>query len=131
MDDIIERVKRHEGFRSHVYKDTLGNYTIGYGHLLTDLTKKQAEAILVDDLFIAESLLLHRAPYVIQLPLVVQGVFVEMVFQLGKRFFQFKKMQTAARQSDWKTVADETLNSKWAKQTPNRAAELADLVRSA
>ena len=30
----------------------------------------------------------------------------------------------------WKKAADEMLDSRWAKQTPNRAKELSDIIGS-
>ena len=35
FEELKERIKEHEGFRSYVYKDSLGFATIGYGHLVT------------------------------------------------------------------------------------------------
>ena len=34
MDDLKARIKKHEGFRDVMYKDSLGFATIGYGHLI-------------------------------------------------------------------------------------------------
>jgi len=31
---------------------------------------------------------------------------------------------------DWEKAADEMLDSKWAKQTPGRAKEMSDIIRS-
>ena len=31
---------------------------------------------------------------------------------------------------DWNRAADEMLDSRWAKQTPNRANELSEIVRN-
>ena len=35
-DKLIERVKKHEGFETKPYKDTVGKLTIGYGRNLED-----------------------------------------------------------------------------------------------
>ena len=32
--DLMERIKKHEGFVPKIYKDSLGFATIGYGHLV-------------------------------------------------------------------------------------------------
>jgi lysozyme len=34
------------------------------------------------------------------------------------------------KERDYKKAADEMLDSRWAKQTPNRAKELAEIMRS-
>ena len=40
-----------------------------------------------------------------------------------------EKMIANMENKNWKGAADEMLDSKWAKQTPNRANRLADIVR--
>jgi lysozyme len=58
----INFLKRHEGYRDRAYKDSNGNYTIGYGHKIVAgdglgpnsvLTTGQAEALLLRDLVTA------------------------------------------------------------------------------
>ena len=46
---------------------------------------------------------------------------------LGSSLKGFKK---AIKEEDWDTAADEMLDSKWAKQTPERANELSSIIRS-
>ena len=36
METVKNSIKKHEGFRNKVYKDTLGKRTIGYGHLCVE-----------------------------------------------------------------------------------------------
>ena len=35
---FIENIKAHEGFRDHIYKDSVGKATIGYGFLVAALS---------------------------------------------------------------------------------------------
>jgi lysozyme len=57
-----------------------------------------------------------------------QGVLTEMVFQMGVNgVSKFKKFLIAANNHDWAAAAEEMLDSKWAKQTPERAKSLAKL----
>ena len=35
-DKLLESVKKHEGFRDHVYLDSLSKRTVGYGHLCVE-----------------------------------------------------------------------------------------------
>ena len=46
-----------------------------------------------------------------------------------KGWSNFKKAIANMIDKDWKGAATEMLDSKWAKQTPNRANRLADIVR--
>jgi len=49
-----------------------------------------------------------------------------MGFQLGVRgLLNFRRMWTALEQKDYAMAAEEALDSRWAEQTPNRAAEVA------
>ena len=34
--NVKESIKKHEGFRTKVYLDTLGKRTVGYGHLCVE-----------------------------------------------------------------------------------------------
>jgi len=52
----LDFIKQHEGFRSKVYKDSAGNPTIGYGHLIKPgeksdkgITQEAATALLAED----------------------------------------------------------------------------------
>ena len=42
---------------------------------------------------------------------------------------KFKKALHAMQMFQWKLAADELLDSRWAKQTPNRAKELSNIIR--
>ena len=39
-------------------------------------------------------------------------------------------MLSALEKKDFQTAADEMMDSRWAKQTPNRAKELSETMRS-
>ena len=59
-----------------------------------------------------------------------QTVLLNMCFQLGlTRFRTFKKMLAALRADDFKTAAEEMLDSKAAKQTPERYKRFSDVMR--
>ena len=63
---------------------------------------------------------------------VAEEIIIEMVFQLGKTgVSKFKNMWKALSALEYSTAASEMLDSRWAKQTPNRAqtmsAEMAAL----
>jgi lysozyme len=59
-------------------------------------------------------------------------IVIEMVFQLGETgVSKFKNMLKALEEGpDYKTAATEMLDSRWAKQTPNRAKEMSGHMRS-
>ena len=129
---LIERLKVNEGFRSRVYQCTQGFDTIGYGFAIKDLelTEKEAEHLLGNRVSQKHFHLLDNLYWYSDMPPEVQGVILEMVYQLGfSGFKKFKKAISNMKSKDWKGAATEMLDSRWAKQTPNRANQLADIVR--
>ena len=97
---------------------------------------------MVLDEDIAEEILLRKVEDLIvrvrnkfewldSVPPAVQGVLVEMSYQMGVTgVSKFKKALHAMQMFQWKIAADELLDSRWAKQTPNRAKELSDIIRN-
>ena len=64
------------------------------------------------------------------MPPEVKGVIIEMCYQMGfAGFCKFKKAISNMQDKNWKEAANEMLDSLWAKQTPERANRLSDIVR--
>ena len=129
---LIERLKVNEGFRSRVYKDHLGFDTIGYGFAIKDLelTEKEAEYLLANRVSQKHLHLLDNLDWYKDMPPEVQGVILEMVYQMGfSGFNKFKKAIANMKDHNWKAAADEMLDSRWHRQTPKRSEQLADIVR--
>ena len=142
MDRLLQSVKKHEGYRNKVYLDTLGKRTVGVGHLCVEdfwednkeYEEKFLLTILEHDLksaIKASQRLCSKCPDIDDL---AKEIIVEMVFQLGETgVSKFKNMWKALEQSppEYSVAASEMLDSRWAKQTPNRAkamsAEMAGL----
>ena len=58
-------------------------------------------------------------------------IIIEMVFQLGMTgVSKFKNMWKALSEHNYTGASYEMLDSKWAKQTPNRAKSMAELMKS-
>jgi len=138
-NDLKARIKKHEGYRDTIYKDSLGFSTIGYGHLVlqTDryekgvtYRKKDLEKVFDTDFNTAKS----NANQLIEgLPIhhKAKCVIIEMVFQLGMGgVSKFKKMWKALKQNNYQIASEEMLDSRWAKQTPKRAEELSNVMKS-
>lgn len=139
MTDAKSLIKRQEGLRLTPYRDTLGNLTIGYGHLINEacerfpdpLTELQAETLFIEDFRRAS----HRCELLIpgydELDEVRQAVLLSMAFNLGiKGLLRFQRFLEELRLGHWERAADEMLRSKWAGQVGNRATELADMMRA-
>ena len=138
-DDLKARIKEHEGFRDQVYKDSLGFATIGYGHLVlpndpyeegVTYSKEDLEKVFDGDFNTACS---NANQLIKDLPLHHQAkcVLIEMVFQLGiGGVSKFKNMWKALGEGDYQTASEEMLDSRWAKQTPKRATDLSNVMKS-
>ena len=71
-------------------------------------------------------------PFVKDLPESVKDVVVEMCYQMGLTgFMKFKKTIAFLRLGKFNEASVEMCNSKWYRQTPNRARKLAKIVREA
>ena len=122
---VVDDIKKFEGFSGNVYKDFLGFDTIGYGTKLP-LSETEATMLLKHRLSIAKCELLAYKPNVSTLNKEAQDILLNMVYQIGiGGIMKFKKMWKALDEEDYSTAAKEMLDSLWAKQTPNRAEELA------
>jgi len=142
MDRLLASVKKHEGYRNKVYLDTLGKRTVGVGHLCVEEfwedDKEYEEKFLMDILEAdlqnaikgAKDLMAEHG--CMDIDEVAEEIIIEMIFQLGKTgVSKFKNMWKALSGLDYTTAAMEMLDSRWAKQTKNRAeamsAEMAAL----
>jgi len=138
VNELKERIKKHEGFRDVIYKDSLGFATIGYGHLVlpTDdfvegqqYSKEVLDAVFDKDFQNAQD---NANKLIGDIPLVYQAkeIICEMVFQLGiGGVSKFKNMWKALEDGDYHTASVEMLDSRWAKQTPSRAESLSNIMK--
>ena len=62
---------------------------------------------------------------------VAEEIIIEMIFQLGKTgVSKFKNMWKALSSLEYPVAASEMLDSRWAKQTPNRAQAMSAQMAS-
>ena len=131
---LLDNIKESEGFRSTVYKCTAGHDTIGYGFAIKDLhlTKDDCDIILERKIAELKIRVNNKFPFLADLPEEVQDVVIECCYQLGvSGFSNFKKTIEYLMQKDFENAGIEMLDSRWAKQTPNRAKKLSDIVKYA
>ena len=141
-DELAGSVKLSEGFRDHIYKDTEGFATIGWGHKVVHednfeegktYTKEELQEVFDKDLNKAIGLArqLMEENNVRDLPTTAQHTITEMCFQLGKSgVSKFRNMWNALQNRDFNTASLEMLDSKWNRQTPNRCKKLSDQMKS-
>jgi lysozyme len=135
MDKLLESVKRHEGYRNKVYLDTLGKRTVGVGHLCVEDFwedgKEYEEDFLMGILEKDLQSAIDQADDMckdLKISSDAKIIIIEMIFQLGGTgVSKFRKMWQALQQDppDYAEASVQMLDSRWAKQTPNRAQEMA------
>jgi len=130
---LLAQLKRHEGLRLMLYRDSLGYTTIGYGHNLdtTPISTRAADRILRDDAEAAVRAVRRIMPWTSKLIAPRFAVLVDMAFNLGLDGLRgFVRFLQYAEQGYWDGAAREMLNSKWATQVGDRATRLATQMRA-
>ena len=127
-----ERIKRHEGLRLTPYQDSEGHWTVGYGFLMENpISLEVAEMMFEDSLRYAEAAFQELSPWLRKdIGETRISVLIEMIFQLGLGgVLGFRKMLMALSVGDYSWAADEILDSKAARQCPDRFREYATLMK--
>ena len=128
MDNLIDQLKRDEGWVHTAYRDQLGFLTIGCGHNLDakGLSDRAIQIILEDDIADAKSGLMGKWPWMRNLSPARLGAMINLAFNLGSGGLgTFKKFLKAAESGAWETAANELLDSKYAAQVGERARRIA------
>lgn len=135
----IQRLKAQlisdEGLRLKPYHCTRNKLTIGIGRNLEDVGISEAEAhfLFENDVRRVEASV-QKDPDIgaiyMRLDERRQEAILNMCFQLGLSGLKaFRKMWAALAVRDYERAYTEALDSKWARQTPNRARRAADILR--
>jgi lysozyme len=141
LKTLIAELRRDEGVRYSPYKDTKGVLTVGVGHNLAahplpagwkyPLNDIQVNSLLDDDLESVFHDLDADLPWWTDLSDVRQRALANFVFQLGiNKALGFTKSLPLIRQGKYTAAADNMLLSDWAKQTPNRAKRVTQMIRT-
>lgn len=132
IDRLAKQLRKHEGVKSQLYRDTVGKYTIGVGHNLSDngISDLIIDALLDEDITIALSSLEKCLPDYESHSEDVQIALADLMFNIGgNRFAGFKKMLAALDSRNYTLAAAELLDSRYAKQVGDRALNNARLIR--
>ena len=130
---LIDEIKKHEGFRSTVYQCSEGYDTIGYGFAIKDLVldKDIADTILERKLNYLQKKIASKFGWFYNSPDKVKDVVTNMCYQIGlSGFSKFRKTIYYLETEQYEEASEEMLDSLWAKQTPRRAKELSEVIRS-
>ncbi len=146
MGDLLRRLlQRDEGCKLVPYLDSLGYWTIGYGHLIDrrkggklpdwikafPILQDEADHLLVTDIVEKQNRLAQSWPGVDEMSELAQTVLVSMAFQLGVGgVLLFRQTLAALEDGRWADAAKAMRDSKWYAQTPKRAERLAMTIET-
>lgn len=143
--------RKFEGLRLHVYKDTVGKSTIGYGHNLQggndrhinqlglnknllingsrDLTLQEANDLFDLDYENALNDAKKLCPRLDSMPQVIKYVLGDLSFNMGYTTLStFKRTLAAFNEGRWDDAADALKVSKWYIQTGNRGRTIVNAL---
>ena len=132
---LKQQLIRHEGIVPHAYQDHLGFWTIGVGRLIDKdrgggLSPDEIEYLLNNDIERVHYQLTKRIAFWDRLTSSQQQALCNMAFQLGVNgLLGFRRMLHALELGNKAMAEAEALDSKWARQTPNRAREVAAMLK--
>ena len=141
LERLLESVKKHEGYRNKVYLDTLGKRTVGVGHLCVEDfwedDKEYEEYFLMEILQKDLQEAIRGAKELMEehgcadIDERAEEILIEMVFQLGMTgVSKFRNMWKCLSELNYLGASFEMLDSRWAKQTPNRAKDMAEQMKA-
>ena len=141
IDILRKEIEADEGCKYEKYRCSEGYPTAGIGHLLTEWDEEYSEPI---GTAVSEEQVQKWFEKDVQtaindcqdifndfdsLPEDIQHVLINMAFQLGgPRLSKFKRMIAAVEVEDYREMSLEMEDSRWFKQTTNRAQRLIDRV---
>ena len=127
---LIDDIKKHEGYSKTCYRDSLDKLTIGIGFLVDalELDEDICDMILERKLKKNEDISKRKLDWYDSKSPVVKKVLQNMFYQLHYKLFHFKITLHYIASDKYKAASIEMLDSLWAKQTPNRAKELSEVL---
>lgn len=130
---LEQKIEEHEGKKRFVYFDSLNIATVGIGRAIAPgtngLSDDECYYLLRNDIDRVYQALKDYDWFSKQND-VVQGVLIELGFNIGVNgLLAFKKMIAALQKDDYITAAKEMLDSKWASQVHGRSTDMADRMR--
>lgn len=124
-EELVEHVKRFEGWVPHVYKCPAGYDTIGYGHRVDDpahppITKEEGEALLREDLQHYEDMALRLSPTLAHEPRRLAAI-TDFCFNLGGARYSGSMLRVMVKLKNWPKAAEQ--NGRWVYYHPPGSKE--------
>ena len=130
LKTILDKIKRHEGWRSKPYRCSADKLTIGYGTNIEEITKDEGELLLRSRLDDVYKYALPQLPEYASLTNARKLVYLDMLYTLGfNKFMGFRFMRKRVKEGDWHSAANELKNSLYYKQVGLRGKENEEIMR--
>ena len=132
-------IAHDEGCRHVAYRDTLGIWTVGYGHAHvppgTTWTQERCDEVLAADIADTIAALDRVIPWWRTLNDARQDVLVNMCFNMGwgngkHGLSSFKTTLGQIEGGNYEVAANRMLESHWAEQVHGRAKRLSEQMRT-
>jgi lysozyme len=139
MDDVKQMIIRHEGVRTKPYIDTLGNWTVGVGHLIgkslpadmnREFTQQEIMSMFEQD-FAKHYTIAQRTPGWDKANESGKGAMVDLAFNMGQWWTKFPNTAKALMSGDFTGAATGLKDSNWYKQVGNRGPTIVGLMSQA
>lgn len=135
--ELNRQLRGDEDTKPCVYKDSLGFWTIATGRLVdarkpgAGLRPEEMTFMLNNDIDHRIDQLTRRLPWFQNLDDARRGALLNMSFQLGvDGLLEFEHALALVRDGKYENAAHAMLQSLWATQTPERAARMAEQMRT-
>lgn len=135
--DLKQQIERDEGCRLTPYQDSLGFWTVGYGHKMSPsdphgpIGQEYADELLTKDIARTTGHLYAELPWTKQLDGTRQGCLLNMAFNVGvSGLLKFSKTLQLVHAGEFVAASKEMLNSTWAKQVGPRATRLSQQMNT-
>lgn len=134
---LSKELTRDEGVRFTPYKDSLGNLTIGVGHLLDPNDKPPVVwpkdviyAVLQKDIDIAYNRIKNEQFYKELDTDNRKRAVLNMSFNLGNRLFEFKQFLVYLSKGQFSLASNDLNGTAWHRQTGERSNRIIGMLRN-
>jgi len=140
-DDIKAMIIEHEGIRYEPYKDSVGLWTIGVGHLIGDgkslpddmnrtFSEKEVMDMFEED-YAHHKKIASRTPGYDEANYAGKAAMIDLGFNMGKWWPKWPNTSKALKEGDFTSAARGLEDSKWYRQVGRRAPKIVALIESA
>jgi len=141
--DIKDMIKRHEGVRTRPYKDSLGLWTVGVGHLIGDgktlpaswnreFSMEEVDALFDKDYEKHKREAASNVPNFGKYDSTGQAAFIDLTFNMGPGWpRKFKNTSKKIEAGDTEGAAAGLQDSLWYRQVASRGPTIVNMVRNA